>query len=109
MLVLKMEDWMHLTGVKISIFFLSSLLSANNIAVHEINKIENITLSNGSSITQGGVVITDSKHKSLLDKNTSIENNNSILQGVVIIEDKNITGIHYDIVNIINGYFIEED
>jgi len=94
MLVLKMEDWMHLTGVKISIFFLSSLLSANNIAVHEINKIENITLSNGSSITQGGVTITK-------DKNISQEKNNSISQGIIIIDDNITDNIHYDIVNII--------
>jgi len=113
MFVIMMQ--MHLVGVKTNIIFLSltlisSVLSSKEIVIHEINKIENITLINGSSITQGGIMITDLQNKPLLErKKGSVENNNSILQGVMIINDKNITDIHYDIVNIINRYLIEED
>ena len=97
---------MYLIGVKINmifLFLLSSVLLANEIEVHEINRIGNITLSSGSSITQGGLTIT---RDTLEDINISDENN-SISQGIIIIDD-NITGnIHYDIVNIIRVNPIE--
>jgi len=96
---------MYLIGVKINmifLFLLSSVLLANEIEVHEINRIGNITLSSGSSITQGGLTII-TRDNLLKDKNTS-----AISQGVIIIDDENITNVHYDITNIINGYSLEE-
>ena len=104
-----MEE-MHLTGVKTNIILLSllsSILLAKEIVIHEINKIENITLRNGSSITQGGLTIVS--NKPLVSRDRDNEKNSSISQGVVVIEDKNITDVHYDILNIIEGQIIEED
>ena len=104
-----MEE-MHLTGVKTNIILLSllpSILLAKEIVIHEINKIENITLRNGSSITQGGLTIVS--NKPLVSRDRDNEKNSSISQGVVVIEDKNITDVHYDILNIIDGQIIEED
>ena len=104
-----MEE-MHLTGVKTNIILLSllsSILLAKEIVIHEINKIENIALINGSSITQGGLTITTDKP--LVDRSRNNERNSSISQGVVIIEDENITDVRYDILNIINGQIVEED
>ena len=101
---------MHLTGVKTNIILLSllsSILLAKEIVIHEINKIENITLRNGSSITQGGLTIVS--NKPLVSRDRDNEKNSSISQGVVVIEDKNITDVHYDILNIIDGQIIEED
>jgi len=106
-----MEE-MHRIGVKTNILLLlliSSVLVAREIVIHEINKIENITLRNGSSITQGGLVITGQRDKSLIERKSNQENNSSISQGVVIIDDENITDVHYDIINIINGYPLEEE
>ncbi len=103
-------EQMHLTGVKTNIVLLSllsSILLAKEVVIHEINKIENITLKNGSSITQGGVTIITGKH--LVDRSKNNEKNSSISQGVIIIEDANITDVHYDILNIIDGYIVEED
>ena len=108
-----LTEEMHLTGVKtlnIILFSLiiSSMLEAKEIVIHEINRIKNITLINGSSITQGGVTITTDKP--LVDRSRNNEkNNSSISQGVVIIEDENITDVHYDIINIIDGQIVKED
>lgn len=110
MFVLLREQEMHRIGVKSNIYLLSLIsctLVANDIVIYEINKIENITLSNGSSITQGGLTIIRDEY--LFDKNHSRESNNSISQGVILIDDENITDTTYDIVNIIHVYSIEEN
>jgi hypothetical protein len=90
----------------IFLFLISSVLFSKEIVVHEINKIENITLSNGSSIAQGGLTIIGDVS---INKNSSREKNASISQGVIFIDDENITDVHYDILNIINEYLISED
>lgn len=103
MFVLLMEEEMHQIGVKSNIYFLSllsSTLLANDIVIDEINKIENTTLSNGSSITQGGLTITNSKASTNIRKDNN-ESNNTVSQGVISIDDEKITDIHYKIINII--------
>jgi len=103
---------MHLTGVNnlnifLLFFLLSSMLLAKEIVIHEINKINNIILSNGSSITQGGLTIT--KTLPLSNKNSRYENNNSISQGIITVNgDKNSTNVDYSIINVIHGYPLEE-
>lgn len=88
------------------LFILSfTILFASNIKIHEINKIENITLRNGSSITQGGVTII--RGKSIDKKHKEEDNNSSISQGIITIDENITSDVHYDIVNIIDGYPIE--
>jgi len=111
MFVLMMEKEMHLIGVnKINIFFLfilSSIVFAKEIVVTERNVIDKLTLSNGSSITQGGLTIV--RDENLIEQNRNLENNVSISQGVILIDDEKITDVHYDIINVIKGYPITED